>query len=193
VQQYVFNLGRAEQLLNEAGFPRGAGGVRFRLRMDPSTVLPAYGQIADYMKQALGAVGIDLDVRKSEELVRLRRVYTDYDFDLTVYNLPMVLDPQISVVPYFWTKTIAKGRTNTNAYEYRSPAMDKVIESAAVELNAQKRRALMFEMQKIAAEDLPIIYLVEPANINTISRKVQNAPTNQVFQMTNWADVWLRR
>src|ERR1700748_2058664 len=37
VRQYDFDPARAEQLLNAAGFTRGAGGVRFRLEFKTST------------------------------------------------------------------------------------------------------------------------------------------------------------
>jgi peptide/nickel transport system substrate-binding protein len=186
-----FDPAQAEKLLDEAGFRRGADGTRFKLFLDPSPIYAEWGQAADYIKQVLGDVGIAIEIRNFEEVTRIKRVYQDYDFDLTVYNLPLVLDPQISIVPYFWTKTIARGRTNTNAYDYHSDTMDKVIEALGVETDLARRKSLVFEMQRIAAEDLPLIFLVEPASINTISNRVHNAPTNQIFTMTNWSDVWM--
>ena len=120
VAKYPYDPKRANQMLDHAGFPRVDGGSRFKLYLDPSNIFAEFGQSAAYIKQALAQVGIDVTIRNFDELVRLGRVYNDYDFDLTVYNLPLVLDPQISIYPYYSTKTIAKGRTNTNAYDYRS-------------------------------------------------------------------------
>jgi peptide/nickel transport system substrate-binding protein len=193
VPKYPFDKARANQLLDQAGFPRAANGQRFTLRLDPSTFLPIYGQIADYMKQALGDVGISVDIRKLEEVARLQRVYTDYDFDLTAYNLPLILDPQISTVNYYHSKAIQKGRTNTNATNYISAAFDAAADAAAIELDEAKRKAFLFEIQKVAMEDLPILPLVEAQSSNLIRTSVQNHSTNPTWPFGTWADVWLKK
>src|SRR4029077_4354500 len=48
VRQYDFNPARAEQLLDAAGFKRGAGGVRFRLEFKTST-----GEYSRLFRQAV--------------------------------------------------------------------------------------------------------------------------------------------
>jgi peptide/nickel transport system substrate-binding protein len=192
VAKYPYDPKRANQMLDQAGYPRVAGGSRFTLYLDPSNIFAEFGQSAAYIKQALAQVGIDVTIRNFDELVRLGRVYNDYDFDLTVYNLPLVLDPQISIYPYYSTKTIAKGRTNTNAYDYRSAEMDRTIDAAEIEVDPGRRKALIFKLQQIASVDLPIIPLVVPASVNVQSTKLQNAPSDTVFQMTNWSNVWLK-
>lgn len=193
VPKYAFDKAKANALLDDAGFKRGANGQRFTIRMDPSTFLPIYGQMGDYIKQALGDVGINVDIRKLEEVARLQRVYTDYDFDLTAYNMPLILDPQISTVNYYHSKAIAKGRTNTNATNYINPAFDAAADAAATELDPVKRKAAMAEVQRIAMEDLPILPLVEAQSANLIRNSVQNHSTNPTWPFSSWSDVWIKK
>jgi peptide/nickel transport system substrate-binding protein len=43
-----------------------------------------------------------------------------------------------------------------------------------VEMNPTKRRELIFEMQNIFAEKLPLLYLITPMSYSGISNKWQN-------------------
>lgn len=70
--------------------------------------------------------------------------------------------------------------------------MDRTIDAADIEIDPGRRKALIFKLQHIASVDLPIIPLVVPASVNVQSAKLQNAPSDTVFQMTNWSNVWLK-
>ena len=48
---------------------------------------------AEYLKQALAIVGIDLTLRSEDTATWLRRVYNDYDYDINEPFLSKGVDP----------------------------------------------------------------------------------------------------
>ena len=193
VPQYPFDPKKAEQLLDDAGFKRGADGKRFKLVHDFLPYGADYQRTAEYFKQALGKVGIDVEIRSQDTAAFLKRVYTDNDFDVTsnfFYALP---DPTIGVQRIYWTKNIKKGVPFSNASGYSNPEMDKVIEDAQIEHDRKKRKDLIHRLQAIAQDDLPVLDLFEVRFFTLVNRKVQDHTTSAEGVYGSFADAWLKK
>jgi peptide/nickel transport system substrate-binding protein len=193
VPTYPFDPKRAEVLLDEAGFKRGPDGKRFRIVHDFLPYGSDYQRSAEYVKQALGKVGIDVEIRSQDTAAFLKRVYTDNDFDMTsnfFYALP---DPTIGVQRIYWSKNIKKGVPFSNATGYANPEMDQLIEAAQVEHDRKKRRQMINRLQAIAAEDLPVLDLFEIRFFTLANKRVQNHTSSAEGVYGSFADVWLRK
>jgi ABC-type transport system substrate-binding protein len=161
VTQYGYDPARAEKLLDAAGFPRRAGGVRFRLALktstDESTRLTS-AAIADQWKR----VGVSLDVRPLE----FATFFSDISRgSFQLYTLRWVganNDPDILEYVFGSKKTPPDG---ANRGRYRNLALDALLDSARVEMDPQKRKAILWQVQKIVAEDEPYINLWYPDNV----------------------------
>jgi peptide/nickel transport system substrate-binding protein len=161
VTQYGYDPGRAEKLLEAAGFPRGADGVRFHLALKTSTdesVRLTSAAIADQWKR----VGVALDLRPldfatffsdisrgSFQLYTLRWVGANNDPDIFEY--------------VFSSKKIPPDGANRG--RYRNPALDALLDSARTEMDQEKRKAILWQVQKMVAEDEPYINLWYPDNV----------------------------
>jgi peptide/nickel transport system substrate-binding protein len=161
VTQYGYDPGRAEKLLEAAGFPRGADGVRFHLALKTSTdesVRLTSAAIADQWKR----VGVALDLRPLEfatffsdisrgsfQLYTLRWVGANNDPDIFEY--------------VFSSKKIPPDGANRG--RYRNPALDALLDSARTEMDQEKRKAILWQVQKMVAEDEPYINLWYPDNV----------------------------
>lgn len=155
VQQYDYDPARAEQLLDAAGFPRGADGVRMHLTLktstDESTRLMSEA-IADQWKR----VGVALELRPLE--------FATFYSDITrgsfqLYSLRWVganNDPDIFEYVFSSKKMPPNG---ANRGHYRNAELDALLDEARVEMDQGKRKALLSEIQKIVAEDEPYINL----------------------------------
>jgi peptide/nickel transport system substrate-binding protein len=188
-----YDPARANALLDQAGYPRGANGVRFRLRLDPSPTQTVFAPLGDYMKQAFAAVGIGIDIRVADLVTRNRWVYTDYDFDMTILSLGCIVDPVVSVINCYWSKGIQKGVVLANVGDYRSAEMDTVIEAARVELDEVKRVALFHRFQQIAVADMALLPIIDNDSYNVFSTKVRGHSVTPLYPIDNWADAWLAK
>jgi peptide/nickel transport system substrate-binding protein len=62
VPQYPYDVARANAILDEAGYKRGAGNMRFKVALTFRRCSPR-SPTAEYIKQALARVGIDVELR----------------------------------------------------------------------------------------------------------------------------------
>jgi len=79
-------------LLDEAGAKRGADGVRLKLTLDYSPSGDNVPETADYVKQALAAIGHQATSATGQPDY-LRRRLGEYDFDLNIYSASNIADP----------------------------------------------------------------------------------------------------
>lgn len=172
-------LARANRLLDEAGYPRKADGMRFELVHD---VLP-YGEewrrFGELLQQQLGAVGIKLTLRTEDVPSWLRRVFTSYDFDITTNFLFNLADPAIGVHRGLHSNAIKQGTPFVNASRWSNKAADDLMDRATTETQPQKRAALYQQLGKLVAEEVPNIYVIDlnyPAVINKQLKDVITSP-----------------
>ena len=59
---YTFDTAAAEAALDAAGYPRGADGTRFSLRLRAAPFFPETVATGEYVKQALEEVGIAVEI-----------------------------------------------------------------------------------------------------------------------------------
>jgi len=150
---YPFDLKKAEQLLDEAGYPRKEGGIRFKLILNNLAGM-VYNKDGEMIKDRLKDIGVEIDHRilsnpTADELLFLKR-----DFDLAVRMFTQGPDPSITLGVMYHSKQVGAG-TYTNCMGYKSSEADSVLEQAQVETDAAKRRQLMRDWQQIVLRDLP--------------------------------------
>src|SRR5438093_892985 len=73
----------ANKLLDEAGLKRGADGVRAEIVHDLTPYGEEWQRYGEYVQQALAEIGIKATLRYEDVPTWLKRLYTDYDFQLS--------------------------------------------------------------------------------------------------------------
>ncbi|WP_431283150.1 ABC transporter substrate-binding protein [Humitalea sp. 24SJ18S-53] len=185
-----FDLRRADALLDEAGFPRGADGIRFRVTQDAQAGPQV--QIAQYMRSSLRRVGIEVTVRTEDLGSYVRRVYTDRNFDFNAQGSTQMFDPTIGTQRFYWSKNFRPGVPYSNGARYMSPAADDALEAAATEIDPAKRREHFSRFQRQINTDVPAIGLVAQAQITVANKRVVNHTTTAEGVSANFANVFLR-
>jgi peptide/nickel transport system substrate-binding protein len=186
----VFDARRANALLDEAGHPRGAGGMRFALRLLPAPWFEQTRQFGDYLRQALRAVGIDAQIVNNDAAAHTRAVYTDHAFDLAIGSPVYRNDPAISTT-ILYQGGLPPGVPFSNQYGYSNPAMNDVIAKAAIAADEAERVRLYREFQRLAADDLPLIPVAEFTFVTVARDRVRNVADNPRWATSHWADTWL--
>ncbi len=159
---YPYNVAMAEKLLDEAGYPRGADRTRFHIFFEADPTADESRRLGDFLRAALGRVGITVEVRASDTGSYVKRVYTDRDFDLTCTTFSNLFDPTVGVMRLYWSKNIIKGVPFSNTTYYRNPRVDALLEQAAIEPDPAKRIAEFMEFQQIVMADAPDINIGVP-------------------------------
>lgn len=188
---YPFDPKKAEALLDAAGYPRGADKMRMKLRLDWVPLGEANLRGAEFIKQSLQRVGIEVTIRSSDLPTYMKLIYTDYDYDLNLFLYAPIFDPSMGLQRFYWSKAARVGSPFVNASGYASPAMDKILEEAAVETNPAKRKGLFHDFQKLAMTDLPILPLLDLDYTCILSKRVHDVMGMPEGIRGSFADVWL--
>lgn len=191
VPRYEPSIDIANKLLDEAGYKRGAGGIRFKLTIDPLAFGDTYLRTAEYVKQQLGDIGIDLSIRNQDFGAYVRRVYTDYDFDMTVVGVTQSADPTIGIQRFYLSTNCVKGAAFSNAGHYNDPEVDRLLIAGQSEMDPAKRKALFVDFQKIVMRDLPILPLTSINQITVTRSRLKDHTLTADGVFDGLANAWL--
>jgi peptide/nickel transport system substrate-binding protein len=167
LKSYAFDQARANQILDQAGWARGADGVRAKgdVRLTLDLAAPAgrkmSEQILQLAQQDLKAIGIEARTR----LVSASQYTSDGGYlarrrhDLALVDTTVGLDP--SGAPYDSQSIPSEqnGYKGTNYAGYRNDKFDQLSRAAASDIDRARRSPIFAEMQAIWSEELPSIPL----------------------------------
>jgi peptide/nickel transport system substrate-binding protein len=189
---YVYDLKAAAKLLDEAGYPPGEAKVRFRVTLDFNPITTESRRLAEYIRAALGRIGIAVDLRAQDISSFVKRIYTDRDFDFAINGASDLFDPTVGVQRLYWSKSFVKGVPFSNATHYSNPEVDTLLEQAAIENDPVKRVALFKKFQEIVAVDIPDLNLVSPTFLTLQDVKVHDLATTADGAEGNLAHVYVK-
>lgn len=192
VQTYAYDPALAERMLDEAGFKRGADGVRFKIKHRAAPFGEYTNLWAAYYKQALKQVGIEVELVTNDFPGWVTAVYRDHDFDTASGFHQFRSDPAVSTT--VWLRTGAPaGAAWTNQYDYKSDKMDELIDTAQTELDVQKRAELYHQVQALEMQDLPVIFAIEHPFLSITSRQLRNHHNMPRWNSSSWYDLWKKQ
>ncbi|SPC15295.1 Dipeptide ABC transporter, substrate binding protein [Cupriavidus taiwanensis] len=161
VPKYPYDPARAEALLDAAGLKRGADGHRLKIQIDYLPYGDDYKRSAEYIKQALKRVGVDVTVRTQDTPTYTKRVYGDRDFDLAVVWFAGFADPLVGVTRAYRSDTVGKNIPWSNGSGYRGDEANRLIDQAQGSPSQAERIELFRKFQSVVQTDLPSIPLLE--------------------------------
>ena len=159
--KYAFDPVRANALLDEIGLKRKANGVRLKMGM---LIMPdgggAWTRCAQYAKQALFQVGLEVELQSADWATFSRR-NGDWDFDLGWNNYGLYGDPAIGTSRFFISSNIRKGVPQTNVQGYVNPEIDDLFSKAAMSANPQEAQNYYSRVQKVLTQDVAMLWMFE--------------------------------
>lgn len=165
---------RAEKLLDEAGYPRQADGTRFEIMHDITPYGEEWQRYGEYTQQALAAIGIKATLRTEDVPTWLRRIYTDYDFDLTNNWIQTLADPVIGAHRLYHSSQIRPGTVFVNSSGWSTPETDALMDQATIEVDRDKRNALYHELQKNVVEAAPYVWVHELQFVTVLNNEFKD-------------------
>jgi peptide/nickel transport system substrate-binding protein len=188
--QYGFDQALANRLLDEAGHRRGAGGVRFNLRLNPAPWGEDIALWATFIQQSLSQVGIRVEVVRLDAAGFLRTVYNDWNFDLASGWHQYRSDPAVSTTVWYRSGS-PRGAPWTNQWGWKDDRIDGIIDNAATEVDPVKRKALYADFVRSVQTELPLWMPIEQIFVSVFNRRIRNAGNNPRWASSSWHDTWL--
>jgi peptide/nickel transport system substrate-binding protein len=202
--KWEFDAGKANRLLEEAGWKRGPDGIRVKdgrkLSLVFQTTINAPRQKTQaIIKQACQKAGIDIELKSITPSVYFssdtanpdtaKKFYSDIQM-LTV-GTPSVPDPE-GFMQQFASWEIASQNNKwqgRNTTRWRSEEYDKTFRAAQSELNAVKRAALFIKMNDMVVEDVAVIPVVNRRRVAAMSNKLKATLSgwdNDFWTLEDW-------
>ena len=162
----------AAALLDAAGLKPDARGIRFTLKHLTLPYGEVWTRLAEYLRTALKAVGIELTLESSDAGSWARRV-ADWDYDTTVNFLYQYGDPTLGVERTYVSSNIQK-ILFTNTGGYKNEKVDALFSEARGATDPAVRQRAFSDVQKLLTEEIPQVWILEMAFPTITDRKLQN-------------------
>jgi peptide/nickel transport system substrate-binding protein len=153
-----FDLAKAKSLMSAAGVSTYSGEMIW------ATGTPEADQISEVLKQQLKNINIDLQLKPMELAAYYNQTYSyKYTFSHHVpLNSP---EPDENLASYFGSKA--------TYFKHENPDLFKLIDQQAGELDTEKRKALVQDVQKKIVMDFPMAFMFTTNNHNFTDQKVK--------------------
>ncbi|HSI54943.1 MAG: peptide ABC transporter substrate-binding protein [Ramlibacter sp.] len=188
-----FSVEKANELLDGAGWKRGADGIREKggrkLKFVFQTSVNGLRQkVQAVVKQACQKAGIDVELKSVTAGVFFSSDYANPDTnskfwcDMEMYQLQMgPPDPETLMKQFLTTEVATKANKwqGRNISRWRSEEYDKLYDAAEGELDPLKRAALFIRMNDLAVNTGHVIPLMNRMRVQAVRTKL--APT-----LTSW-------
>ncbi len=163
IKDYEFDVAKANQILDDAGYkdadgdgirdmPDGSRPLTFRLNWPSDSITSP--RTAELLSEMWSKIGISLEMQAVDPDALTSQCCPAFDFDLILWG--WVSDPDPSSLLYVYTSEGIP--TGSNETGYSNPAYDELYTQQQTELNFDARKDIVWEMQKIAHDD--VVYII---------------------------------
>lgn len=148
----IYNLEKAQQLLSEAGFPKGKGLPSFKFEISSTSTTAR--QMAEFFKEQMSQIGIHIQLQPntwpqfSEKLKNKKADLFEMAWNADYPDAENFLQ-------LFYGKNVSPGSNSAN---YNNPEFDILFEKALSLPPSLERTRLYEKMEEIVIEDMPWIF-----------------------------------
>ena len=166
---YAYNPEKAQHLIESLGYRKGIeghfgkDGQPLKIELLSSNITVAGESVADrdgeVIKKQLESIGIQVDLVNMEQATTDSRV-KNWDFDLAVSGHGGICG-DARILNEMISSQYGAGSVNSARYD-ANPELNRLMEDQMLEMDQEKRKAIVIKIQEIYAEDLPAISLYYP-------------------------------
>jgi len=160
-----YNIEKANQMLDDAGYAKGANGFRFAVDL-VTFVSQAVDDMSTILKEQMKEIGVDINWISMEQNSWTPRIRQDFDFDLCITNGFHGPDPH-----NLWGRFATTG-SGKICGPYSNPEIDRLL-MEAVQLSDQTERGDVYkEVQRLMREDVCMAPLIDLVGTSVWSAKL---------------------
>ncbi len=200
---WEFNVDKASQALEDAGWKKGADGIRAKgdkkLKFVFQTSINAPRQkVQAIIKQAAQKAGIDIELKSITASVYFSSdvgnpdTYTKFYTDLQMYTTTMTQpDPERFMNQFCSWEVATKDNKwqGRNISRWRNEEYDKTFRAAEGELDPVKRAAHFIKMNDLVVGDQAVIPVVYRPRVQAVSSKLHTWTSgwdNDLWMLAEW-------
>ncbi len=157
VHPYPFNAAQANQMLDQAGYTKGADGMRMTVTF---THAASYAKLGEALREQLKAVGINLQLETLDVNAANDKVFMKKDFDLGVASYCNGSDPEVGVRRMYVSSNIGP-ILFSNGAGYKNPKIDQLFDQGAAQTDRADRAKTYAQIQQILTDDVPYFWIVD--------------------------------
>ncbi len=167
---YEHDPERARDLLDDAGLPDDENAPRLELTLRTSS--DRFRQsIAKAIAEMLRQAGIAVEIRPTEVAMLLADLNRGH-FELSLLQVPEVIEPHL--LSWFFASDRIPGKDRAegaNRWRFNSTGLDVALESGRRTPDLPDRIRAYREVQRILAEQVPVVPLWHEDNVAVVSRR----------------------
>jgi peptide/nickel transport system substrate-binding protein len=201
--KYEFNVEKANQILEAAGWKKGSDGIRAKdgkkLKMLYQTSINAPRQKTQaIVKQAAAKAGIEMELKSVTASVFFSSdvanpdTYAHFSTDIQMFTTTMTQpDPELFMLQFTSWEAASKENKwqGRNITRWKSEEYDKLFRSAESELDPVKRAALFIKMNELVIQNvvvIPVVFRPRVAAVATTLRMEQSGWDSDFWALHNW-------
>ena len=169
IKDYEFDVAKANQILDDAGYvdadgdgirdmPDGSQSLTFRINW-PSDSIDS-PRLAESLSEMWGAVGVKLEAQALDADTLTAVCCPAFDFDVILWGWGSDPDPNL-LLSVMTTDEIPTGSSETG---YSNAEFDDLYYEQASELDLNRRKDLVWQMQQIVFDD--VVYIIPYYDLN---------------------------
>src|SRR5260221_9293894 len=201
--KYEFNIDKAIEVLEKAGWKKGGDGVRekdgkkLKFVYQTSINQPRQKNQA-IVKQACQKAGIEIEVKAVTASVFFSSdvanpdTYPHFYADLQMYtNGPLQPDPEVFLRQFLSSEVASKANKwqGRNVTRWSTAEYDEAHKAAQMELDPLKRAALLIKCNDLAVNNYIVIPVVQRPNVTAVKHKLVvelSGWDNNTWQLADW-------
>jgi len=191
--KHEFNLIRAGQILDKAGWAPGADGIRakngVRLSFANSTTSgdPLREQLQQFLQQTFAQLGIEMKISNLPAAVMWGEFWGESQFDSVVVGSSYLIGADPDVTNRLHSRSIrAKGGRGSNNAQYSNPEVDALLDKGARTFDSESRRAIYQRIQELVRRDLPFLPLYQVNVVQGTKKGISGVVPNGNTRTESW-------
>ncbi|MFP4974082.1 ABC transporter substrate-binding protein [Paenibacillus sp. CN-4] len=185
INPYPYDLEKAKQLLDEAGWTEGAGGIREKDGQKLSLhYLGSKSKNTDIFiavaKENFAALGIEFQPEIFADFNALVSKVEGGDYDLVSFSTPMLTDPSEGLMQFF----------NGEIKGYDNPKFTELYNKALATTDIEQRKAVYKELYQLVNDELPVIFTSYKKTVYAYNGRIQNLSVSPFIGLAGSLPEW---
>lgn len=197
---YKYSKEQANKLLDQAGWKMGPDSYRYKDGKKLSlTIMTTAGNknretVQVYLQDQWKQIGVELLIKNEPARVFFGETLKKRNYE-SMAMFAWVSSPESTPRSNFYSKSIPtekNGWSGQNNPGWVNLKVDKIIDQLDVEFNAENRKKLAWELQKIYTDEVPVIPMFYRPDISVNPKNLKNfRAAGSQFSETNEIENWV--